>query len=476
MLKQYLERGCTNSFFFGITSVLAKGMWLICMPYIISKLSVTDLGIFDYYQSIFLIGSLMITSLSAQPLGRFYLKYRDDVDLQQRTVGTSVTIVLVCALLCLGVSALALMRYTFYGDSYFVMFLMFNAGLYSCFSYVTFFAQIREQLKEYMLLYCAQSFLALGLALTSLRYGYGLSSLFWANGISYLLCTPALVTILSQSGPFEKQAAHEQLSYGMPLMAYNMVYMLLFAVDRWYLATTFGYEMVGLYAVLWYFGRMFVYATMALYDASPMLFYNAQHEQEGMYIMARVIRYVTLLYVTGALMVVPCAYVILSNFLPLYAHLVWYVPLFMVPLLLVETGRFWQTGFMLATKTNLIPAISLITLMVQLALLYTFGHFGLPGVMCANGIAFGCYALMNGMGSAYVYNKALFDGYRLLVLFGLYAIYNLLFWYALYSYLPILSMFLIGLTWPAALWFSGVMLDDEKAHILQICKKILACA
>ena len=151
------------------------------------------------------------------------------------------------------------------------------------------------------------------------------------------------------------------------------------------MATTFGYEMVGLYAVLWYFGRMFVYATMALYDASPMLFYNAQHEQRN--VCDRSGYHVTL-YVTGALMVVPCSYVILSKFLPLYAHLFWYVSTFYGAIFaLVETGRFWQTRFMLATKTNLIPAISLITLMVQLALLYVFGHFGLPGVMCANGIA-----------------------------------------------------------------------------------------
>lgn len=476
MLKQYLSRGCTNSLLFGLTSLIGKGVWLLCMPYILSQLSVVEIGLFDLYQSFFLIGSLMISSISAQPLGRFYLKHRDNPALQQQTLSTSIMIVLICTILCIGASAFAMLRYLAYGDSYFVMFLLFNAALFSCFSFVTFFAQIREHLKEYVLLYCAQNFLALGIALFCLRAGCGASSLFWANGLSYLVCVPIFLNLFLERSAFIKEEVYEQLKYGIPLLAYNVVYMLLFAVDRWYLAATYGYEVLGLYAVLWYFGRIFVYATIALYDASPMLFYNAQHEKDGINIISRAIRYVTILYVSGALLVIPCAYIVLNSFLPQYMHLISYVPLFMVPLLLVETGRFWQTGFMLSMQTKWIPLICLITLCVQSVGLYVLGDLGIGGVCGANGVAFSFFMLLNGIGSTRIYNSALFEVRQLFTLFLLYALYTLFLWYALHVYKPLFLMIAILFSWPFALWFSGVIKDDEKVNILQICKKIVSLA
>lgn len=471
MLKDYLKRGSRNTICFGLTSILAKGMWLLCMPYILHLLSTQDIGIFDFYQSIFLIGSLVIAAVSSLPLGRFYLKYRNQPELQRETIGTSMRLVLFCALLCLGIAALAAVRYTLYGDSYFVIFLMVNAGLFSCFSLVTSFAQIRERLSEYMILYCAQNFFALSLALICLRSGYGISSLFWANGISYLLCIPFFIKLFYRAGSFMQILAREQLQYGLPLMAYNVLYMLLFAVDRWYLKATFGYELLGLYAVLWYFGRIFQYAAMSLYDASPMLFYNAQHEHEGTAIITRVMRYATIVYATGALVVVPFAYCTLTYFLPKYIHLSGYLPFFIMPLFMLETGRFWQHGFTLATKTRWIPFISLCTLLIQLTGLYLVGPLGLPGVMAVNTVAFTAYLIMNAIGSSMVYSKALFDIKRLVTLLGCYGFYNLMIWYAMLSYLPILSMFCLIASWPATLWVSGVLADDEKQKILQIFKK-----
>lgn len=476
MLTEYLRKGSLNTLFFGASSMLAKGLWLVCMPYILSKLPLTEIGAFDFYQSFFLIGSLIITSLCAQPLGRYYLKYRHDQQAQQTVLATSMRMVLVGALICLAVSLLALVRYTLYGDCYLLLFILFNAALYACFSFVTFFLQIREQRGLYMFLYVAQNVLALSIALICIHNGYGVASLFWANGISYLVCVPLFMRLTREPGAFNWQAAREQLNYGVPLALYNILYMLLFAVDRWYLAAQFGFKAVGLYAVLWYFGRIFVYATMALHDASPMLLYNAQHESDSMHIIARTVRYVTMVYVTGALFLVPFAYALLVYFLPAYKELGPYLPLFIMPLLFVETGRFWQAGFTLATHTKMIPLISLCTLVLQCALLYFLGPLGLAGVMLSNALAYSLYLLLNGVGSARVYSKDIFEVKPLAILFGFYGVYNLLFWHALTTPMPLLWMFLASLTWLPALWFGGVVAQDERHNILLLCKKYLQWA
>ncbi|MGE0009784.1 MAG: lipopolysaccharide biosynthesis protein [Candidatus Babeliales bacterium] len=476
MSTSLFKRQCTNTFFFGATAIFTKGIWLIAMPTILNKLTVHDVGVFDFYQSIFLIGSLMISSLTAQPLLRFYLKHRNEPDLQRATIGASSVIIALCTALCFVFAALTFARYSFCGDCYYVMFLFVNAGLFACFSCATSFYQIRERIQEYVLLYSAQSILALALVFTGLRLGYGMPVLFWANSISYLLCMPALRVFFTHIRLCDTRAVYEQLVFGMPLFAYNILYMLLFAVDRWYLAATQGYEIVGVYAILWYFGRIFVYGTLALYEASPILLYNVQHEHDGNRIIARTIKYITLAYVTGALMVTPCAYILLSQFLPAYKHLICYVPLFITPLLFIETGKFWQAGFNLATQTKHIPFITLSTLLLQLGGLYFLGQWGLVGVLYANGFAFMCYALMNAVGSAYIYDKMLFDVRELGTMFVLYGIYTLFFWYALSTPFPIVCFFVGAFTWPIVLWFSGVLSADEKVYILQIFKKMLPVA
>lgn len=476
MLTSYVRRGCTNTLSFAVTSVCAKGIWLLALPFIFSRLTVSDIGIFDYYQSIFLIGSLMISSLSAQPLSRFYLKYRHEPDRQQASVATSLIIISVCAAFCFALSMAAYARYSIWGDCFFVMFLLLNAALFACFSFVTSFYQIREHIKEYMVLYCGQSFLSLVIVVISLSWGLGVSSLFWANSVSYLLCLPTLVLLYAHSGSWSQEFLIEQLRFGLPLLAYNILYMLLFAVDRWYLAAHYGYQMSGLYAILWYFGRLFVYGTLALYEASPILLYNAQHESDGNQIIARTIKFITLIYVTGALLVTPCAYVMLTKFMPQHQQLLRYVPLFITPLLLVEVGRFWQAGFNLATKTHYIPFISLATLLIQLGGLYFFGPLGLQGVMYANGLAFLSYAIMNGIGSALTYHTELFDVRQIATLFALFTVFNLVLWYVCTTQFPLMYMLIAALAWLPALWVFGFFSLDEKQYILQICKKFLSVA
>lgn len=476
MLTSYVRRGCTNTLSFAVTSVTAKGIWLLAMPFIFSRLTVADIGIYDYYQSIFLIGSLMISSLSAQPLSRFYLKYRNEHDRQQASVATSLLIISVCAAFCFLLSIITYARYSICGDCYFVMFLLLNAALFACFSFVTSFYQIREHIKEYMLLYCSQSLLSLLIVFLSLTWGFGVSSLFWANSVSYLLCLPILVLLFTQSGSWSQESLIEQLRFGLPLLAYNILYMLLFAVDRWYLAAQYGYQMSGLYAILWYFGRLFVYGTLALYEASPILLYNAQHEPDGNQIITRTIKFITLIYVTGALMITPCAYVMLTKFMPQHQELLKYVPLFITPLLLVEVGRFWQAGFNLATKTHYIPFISLVTLLIQLGGLYLFGSLGLQGVIYANGLAFLSYALMNAIGSTLTYHHELFDVRQIATLFALFIAFNLFLWYSCTTHLPLVYMCVAALVWLPSLWVFGFFSTEEKRYILQIFKKILPVA
>ena len=80
MLKQYIKKGAYNTFFYSMSSFISRGFSFFFLPYFLSKLTLEEFGIWEFYQTFFSIGTLILTSATASGLTRYYLFFQDQQD------------------------------------------------------------------------------------------------------------------------------------------------------------------------------------------------------------------------------------------------------------------------------------------------------------------------------------------------------------------------------------------------------------
>src|SRR5579859_737549 len=95
MLAAYLKRGMNNTITYACASVITRGISFLFLPYFLSHLSLTEFGIWDFWQTFFSLGSLLLSSCAATAMTRFYLLYKDDAAKQAQSVGNMILLCLV---------------------------------------------------------------------------------------------------------------------------------------------------------------------------------------------------------------------------------------------------------------------------------------------------------------------------------------------------------------------------------------------
>ncbi len=469
MLLSYVKRGAYNSFIYSISGIFIRIVSFLFFPYFLSRLTLTEIGIWEFYQLFFSQGTLLLVSCAAISMTRFFLLYKDDPLKQQQAMGNAFLFVLVNALLapCLIFGSLYFNIFSLSSD--YIIITIFSVSFFGLFSMVLSFLRVTEKLWLYLALFCGQNFLAIIGTLIGVIYNFGIKSFFYANLVSFFIFMPIFFHLFLKNCKFSKTIFKEQLIYSIPLLAYSVIYTGFSSVDRLCIQNFLGYEALGIYALLWKFGGIFQIVSIAMIDASPVIFYNAQKEENGNFLISKLITYFCIMLTSCCLLAIFVARCAIAIAFPYkYFFLINYLPLFFLPLIILEIARIVQTGFGLALKTFYVPILSLIALCVQTSTLFFLCSYNLPGILAGNALAFLFYAIISYYTCSKIYTHTIIDSKKiatLCILFIMYIItFNLLFihtapWY--YSFILLTS-------WPFALLMSTIITSDEKKWLTNL--------
>lgn len=478
MLLAYVKRSFYNTACYSISSLVVRFVGFLFLPYFVKKLSLADFGIWDFYQLFFSTGILLISSCAATSMSRYYFVYKDDLEKQQQAIGNSLlgVIVLSGTVFVVGYAAL----YYVFGriprvDDYAYVTLL-NISCFALFSVMIAYLRMREYFVWYFSCFSGQALLATTLTFIGVRYGFGITSFFYANLISYICFLPIFIYLVKKYHTFSFPVLKQQLSYGLPLLVNAMLYTGFFSIDRLVIKQTVGYELLGKYALLWRFGALFQFFSIALLSAWNLVIFNAQNEENNTFLINRLMVYFCLALTTaslGAMIVSRCA---IGWIFPYKHHnIILYLPLFFISLAMLGIARLLQSGFILALRTLYVPCLTSFCLAAQfLLLLWMISGFGLWGIFVANTITFFVYAFVAYTFSTRVYAPRIVNVSRIakiMICFFTYAfgVYVLLL-YAVKWY----CLMLFGCTWPAAIWSSGIIEEDEKIMVKGFVQFLLA--
>jgi glycosyltransferase involved in cell wall biosynthesis/O-antigen/teichoic acid export membrane protein len=464
MLSHYLKRGAHNSLFYALGSGITRLISFFLLPYFLTTLSLTDFGIWDFYQSFFSLGTLILSSCTAIALTRFYLLYNDNPFKQQQAIGNALLVVVVSSgLFCLGMLA-ALYLHLMSWSSHYVVITLSNCVTCALFSVLLAYLRVQERRVLYVVLFCSQNLVALGLTVLGVMKGYGINAFFYANAISLLLFVPCFLVLFLRYRTYSWSLLKAQASYSVPLLAYSFIYTGFFTIDRFFIKQALGYEVMGIHGLLWRFGSIFQFIAIALMDAWPLVLFNAHKEPTRDTLLPPLTTYLCVIHSTlwlGVMVAARCAVV---WFFPLKYHVVLaYLPLFFTFVLLLEIAKVFQSGFGLSAQTWYTPLLTSLAVTVQAVLLYVTSSYGLDAVFMTNLVILACYALANYSMSVRVYSAPLFDGVRLMQLGLCGILYGGLL--QLFTFLQFSWWYWVALlmTWPLMLWFMLVTEEEKTA-------------
>lgn len=469
LLSSYLKRGTYNVICYAFNTTAIRVLNLLILPYFLTHLSLTDFGIWDFYQMFFSIGSLLTASCASTAMIRFYLHYQHDKDKQNQIVGNSFLFGTLSSLLFLfGGTAFSY----FVSKTMYFYLIVVNVTLFAFFSLIIAYLRATEQLGYYTLLFMGQSIIALLLTIFGVWHHQGVSAFFYANIISYLAFLPFFIHLLSKYFTFSLELFKEQLIYSLPLAFYSFLYAGLFSIDRSIIQHYLGYELLGTHALLWRFGSIFQFFCVALIDTWPIMVFNAQKETNGSSLIARIATYYCIIFATLILYLIIASSFVIHYLFPLKYHaLITYLPLFFFPLLFLEIARIFQAAFSLSNKTVYIPIILVVTLGIQYVLLNIFKGYGLQGIYIGNTITFVLYMIISYMIQKKIYPLSIIESKSIIKLCTLFQLY----WTAIMCYwnntISWSLSFLAILSWPCALWLI-VLQDEEKKLFFSLLAKL----
>jgi len=331
------------------------------------------------------------------------------------------------------------------------------------------FLKVTEKLWFYLALFCGQNIFAIIGTFLGVIQNFGIKSFFYANLLSFFIFSPFFFHHFLKNFHFSKIIFIEQLKYSIPLLAYNIIYTGFYSVDRLCIQKFLGYEALGVYSLLWKFGSIFQIISIAMIDTAPILFFNAHKETNGNFLISKLITYFCIALTSFCLIAIVIARCTIAFAFPYkYFFLIQYLPLFFLPLVILEIARVLQIGFSLALKTIYIPILSLITLTIQIITLFFSYTYGICGILGSNSLTFLFYALLNYYVSSKIYTQNIIDYKKIIslcIFFSMYlVIINFLFMYSK----PWYYLFLILSSWPIILWCSNIIAYEEKRWIKNI--------
>lgn len=464
MLVSYIKRGASATFFYSLSSFLSRGISFMFLPFFLSKLTLAEFGIWDFYQVFFATGTLVLSSCAATSMFRFYFLYKDDESKQKQAMGNSfLSIAIISGVVFLFANAL---NYFSYLNCYAYLTLM-NVALFSLFSLVLSYLRVKEWLLLYVCIICGQNFLALFGTIVGVWLGYGIQSFFYANFLSYCICLPSFFYLFFQYRTYCVSVFKKQLLYSTPLLLYSFMYTCFFSIDKFFIKNYSGYELLGSYGLLWRFGSIFQMAAIAMIDAWGIVVFNAQKEENGNYLISKLITYYAVALTTTSLFAIIISCLGVSLFFPhKYHYLVYYLPLFFVPLLFIEIARLFQVACGLTTKTYYIPIISSLVVILQALFLYFLACYGIYGVFLANAAGFSIYIILAYCVSSSIYTYQLINKAKTQKLLLCFIVYVCL----LHSLLQLVVnanyyLVALGASWPLLLWYNGIIDEQEKEWI-----------
>jgi glycosyltransferase involved in cell wall biosynthesis/O-antigen/teichoic acid export membrane protein len=467
MVLQYLKRGSNSAFFYGLNSFVTRALSFIFLPYFLSHLSLADFGIWDFYQVFFSTGTVLLTSCAATGMIRFFLLYKDDPAEQKKAIGNSFLIAFLA-----GVIAPFLLfsfGYIFFKSLMpkmnYLFLTVLNVSLFTFFSMVLAFMRMKEKLFWYTVLFCGQSIVATGVTAWLIFRGCGIASLFYASAVSFLLFLPCFFFLLYRYRAFSWTILKDQAAYSIPVLLYGLMYTGFYSIDRFFITYNSGFEALGTYGLLGRFGAIFQFFAIALFDAWPVILFNAQKEKNGDALIAKLISYFLLTLTTGGLISIVASYwAIHWFFLDKYWYIAQFMALYFLPLVMLEIARVLQVGFALSTKTFFLPLTTLFGLALQTLFLWALGRYQLTGIMIANTGAFFCYAIVGVIMTGKSYSKHVIEVSRIAKVVAVFCVYIAILHRVLMAQNYVQPIFLL-LSWPATLWFVGIITRYEKEWI-----------
>jgi len=462
MVGKYVKKGAYNTFFLGLYSLITRGISFLFLPFFLNHLSLEEFGIWELYQSFFSLSSLLLASTSSICLTRFFLLYSDDYSRQKKVVSNSVFMIVIGTIFFCFLGGF-LFYYTFdhHINLTYGLFTFISVCLFSSFSLVLSFFKVQEQLFFYGILFCGQSLIATMLTVLGIWYGYGIESFFCGMLISLFLCLPFFLYLLFSFCSYDFSLLKKQLYFSIPLVMYSGMYSFLFVIDRWFIKAYMGNELLGVYGLLFRFGALFQFIAIALMDASPVVFFNAQKETESQDLLKKLFSYVILILVTANLFFIVSSQWVIQHWFPeKYWYLIHFIPFFFVPLVILEIGRFLQTSFSLANKTYPAPFILGITLCLQTFFL-GIGGTNLYLVFFANGLAFLCYMALCYVWTIKLRINKIIPVKKILISIILYCFFLFLFLiYRAFFTISFFASVIFFFLWVLCVLFSGII-DTE---------------
>lgn len=466
MLGKYIKKATYNTLVFSLSSIISRILSFIFLPYFLSKLSLEEFGIWDFYQVFFSLGTLLLTSSTAGGLTRYYLLYKDNPELQKKTVGNTFLLILVSAIL-FPIITLFFFSHFFpqhLSSSFFIL-SIFNVSLFSIFSTLLAYLRVKEYLGSYFFFFCGQNIIATLLTIYGVSLGYRIEIFFLANLISYTLFLPIFFIIFVQHLTFCPSLFKSQLRYTLPLLAYCLIHTLFYNLDRWIIQHYSGFEALGAYSLIWRFGSIFQYIAISIYDAWPVVLYNAQKEKNGDKLIAKLIVLYCVVLSAGTIFSVLISRIAIHWFFPAkYQFLLFYLPFFFLFIALMEITKVFQSGYGLATKTAPLPFLTLMMIGIQSVLLINLQSFGLWGILLCNNITFLLFSYIGYYFSAHVYTSAIFDTQKitkiLVLLFAMITLMHILFLHSMFMY----SSLCIFIVWLILLY--KCVLDPQERMLM----------
>lgn len=289
--------------------------------------------------------------------------------------------------------------------------------------------------------------------------------------ISLLLFVPFFLYLLSRNFYFSLSLLKEQFIFGLPLLSYAIIYMGFFYVDRLFITNILGLESLGIYALLWRFGILFQFFSIALIDAWPIVVFNADKEKNRQMLLTKLNTYYIATLITLGLSTTIASQCLIKIMIPIkYLFLTEYLPLFFLSLVLLDIARLLQTSFNLTNKTFYIPILAIVTLCIQYCTFFIcqfFTTLNLSIVLLINIFTFSSYIVLSYMLTKKLSNKTI-DDKRTITMACFLFVYIILF-HILFKYHASLSYsFLMLFSWPLLLWFSNIISSDEKTWLLKI--------
>ena len=463
MLAHYIKRGAHNTFFYGLSSAINRAISFLFFPYFLSMLTLTEFGIWDFYQTFFSLGTTALIACASASLIRFYFLYKDEPFKLKQAIGNACLMVLLSMIFLAGFLG-CLLYFSIITIQHRYIFLTFiNICLFSFFALTTAFLRIKEQLTTYLLLFTSQSILATAFMVYGIKNGFGIDSFFYANLISLSLFSPFFIIFFGSQVAFSSQLFKEQLRFSVPLLLYSIIYTGFFSIDRFFIKTYGGYEMLGVYSLLWRFGVLYQFFSLALIDAWPIVSYNADKEVNREHILSRLVSYYVMILVFLGLSSLVGSHCLIEWFIPATYHtLLIYFPLFFLMLVILDTARIFQSSFCISINTHYIPLLTFLILLFQSSLFLMSSYFfqlNIWMILLINSMAFTLFSGINFYYGNNVFKNIFNLKHIMRVLISgccYFAIFQLIFLYAKPWYYSVLIL----CSWPiiVVLFF----LDDEK--------------